>query len=174
MIGEKIIKIMSEIEPIKKTELDEEKNYKFAKSEDIIAMVQPLLVKYKVIILPLKVVNFSAQGNKVFLTMKYQFIDVDDQNKDCIEVEIPGSGYDEKGRAVYAALTGAYRYAMQEVFAIPVVDEIKNDNSSDTEENNDDENGIDEPQSEEFINDGEIQSMQIEDLDKLFTAEKID
>lgn len=174
MIGEKIIKIMSEIEPIKKTELDEEKNYKFAKSEDIIAMVQPLLVKYKVIILPLKVVNFSAQGNKVFLTMKYQFIDVDDQNKDCIEVEIPGSGYDEKGRAVYAALTGAYRYAMQEVFAIPVVDEIKNDNSSDTEENNDDENGIDEPQSEEFINDGEIQSMQPEDLDKLFTAEKID
>lgn len=174
MIGEKIIKIMSEIEPIKKTELDEEKNYKFAKSEDIIAMVQPLLIKYKVIILPLKVVNFSAQGNKVFLTMKYQFIDVDSPEKDAIEVEIPGSGFDEKGRAVYAALTGAYRYAMQEVFAIPVIDEIKNDNSSDTEENNDDENNINEPQSEEFINDGEIQSMQPEDLDKLFTAEKID
>ena len=50
MIGEKIIKIMSEIEPIEKTE-------------------------------------------------------VDDENKDCIEVEIPGSGFDEKGRAVYAALT---------------------------------------------------------------------
>lgn len=132
MIGEKIIQIMSEIKPIQKTELDEEKNYKFAKSEEIIEMVNPLLVKYKVIILPLKVVNFSAQGNKVFLTMKYQFIDVEDSNKDCIEVEIPGSGYDEKGRAVYAALTGAYRYAMQEVFAIPVVDEIKNDNSSDT------------------------------------------
>ncbi len=174
MIGEKIIQIMSEIKPIQKTELDEEKNYKYAKSEEIVEMVKPLLVKYKVIILPLKVVNFSAQGNKVFLTMKYQFIDVEDQNKDCIEVEIPGSGYDEKGRAVYAALTGAYRYAMQEVFAIPVVDEIKNDNSSDTEESNDDENSINEPQREEFINDGEIQSMQIEDLDKLFTAEKID
>ena len=78
MIGEKIIKIMSEIEPIKKTEVDEEKNYKFAKSEEIIGMV---------------------------LTMKYQFIDVEDENKDCIEVEILGSGYDEKGRAVYTALT---------------------------------------------------------------------
>ena len=63
---------------------------------------------------------------------------------------------------------------MQEVFAIPVVDEIKNDNSSDTEENNEEKNNIDESQSEEFINDGEIQSMQPEDLDKLFTAEKID
>ncbi len=105
MIGEKIINIMSEITAIEKTELDEEKNYKFAKSEEIIAMVKPLLVKYKVIILPVKVINFSSQGNKVFLTMKYQFIDVEDSNKDCIEVEIPGSGYDEKGRAVYAALT---------------------------------------------------------------------
>lgn len=63
---------------------------------------------------------------------------------------------------------------MQEVFAIPVVDEIKNDNSSDTEDsNNIDENNVDESQNEEFINDEEIQSIQPEDLDKLFTAEKI-
>ena len=174
MIGEKIIKIMSEIEPIKKTELDEEKNYKFAKSEDIIAMVQPLLVKYKVIILPLKVVNFSAQGNKVFLTMKYQFIDVDDQNKDCIEVEIPGSGYDEKGRAVYAALTGAYRYAMQEVFAIPVIDEIKNDKengSKDSEQQ--EENSANDVQNDGFIGDVDIQNMDTEDLDKLFASKEI-
>ncbi len=39
--------------------------------------------------------------------MKFQFIDVEDNNKQCIEVEVPGSGYDEKGRAVYAALTGS-------------------------------------------------------------------
>lgn len=174
MIGEKIIQIMSEIKPIQKTELDEEKNYKFAKSEEIIEMVKPLLVKYKVIILPLKVVNFSAQGNKVFLTMKYQFIDVEDPNRDCIEIEIPGSGYDEKGRAVYAALTGAYRYAMQEVFAIPVVDEIKNDDSSDTQENSDDDNAINEIQNEEFINDREIQNIQPEDLEQLFIAKKIE
>lgn len=64
---------------------------------------------------------------------------------------------------------------MQEVFAIPVVDEIKSDNSSDAEDdnNNDDENNIDELQNGEFINDEDIQSIQPEDLDKLFTAEKI-
>ena len=107
MIGEKIINIMSEINPIEKTELDEEKNYKYAKSEEIIAMVKPLLVKYKVIILPVKVTNFTPQGNKVFINMKYQFIDVESPEKDSIEVEIPGSGFDEKGRAVYGALTGA-------------------------------------------------------------------
>ena len=39
MIGEKIVKIMSEIKPIEKTELDEERNYKFAKSEEIISRI---------------------------------------------------------------------------------------------------------------------------------------
>lgn len=177
MIGEKIIKIMSEIKPIEKTELDEEKKYKFAKAEDIIAMVQPLLIKYKVIILPLKIINFAQQGNKVYLTMKYQFIDVEAPEKDAIEVEIPGSGYDEKGRAVFAALTGAYRYAMQEVFAIPIVDEIRNDSSkNNNEEKIAEDVNIDDLNEDGFIepeNTEEITDVNIEDIDKLFTSEKI-
>ena len=171
MIGQKIINIMSEIEAIPKTELDEEKNYKFAKSEEIIAMVKPLLVKYKVIILPVKVTNFTPQGNKVFITMKYQFIDVEDPNKESIEVEIPGGGFDEKGRAVFAALTGAYRYAMQEVFAIPIVDEIKNINADsdnqDSECDDSSEEIIDNPENNNLENEM-IDNMSPDDIDKLF------
>lgn len=172
MIGEKIIKIMSEIKPIEKTELDEEKNYKFAKSEEIIAMVKPLLVKYKVIIMPVKVQNFTTQGNKVFLTMKYQIIDVEDGEKEAIEVEVPGSGYDEKGRAVYAALTGAYRYAMQEVFAIPIVDEIKSDDKDNIKEQ-EDTNTIDNTENIQVTVEEEM-NINIEDLDQLFSSEKIE
>lgn len=106
MIGEKIIKIMQEIEPIVRTEENEGVNYKSAKFEKIIEMIRPLLIKNKVIIIPTKVKEINSQGNRVNLTMVYQFIDVEDANKDCIEVEIPGSGYDEKsGRAVFRALT---------------------------------------------------------------------
>ena len=96
MIGEKIIKIMEEIQPIIKVEVTDEdgRTYKTVKAEEIISVVQPLLIKNKVIILPQKVMNFSTQGNKVHITMKYQFIDVEDQQKDCIEVEIPASGFD--------------------------------------------------------------------------------
>jgi len=166
MIGEKIVKIMSEIKPIEKTELDEERNYKFAKSEEIIAMVKPLLEKYKVIILPKKVVNFSTQGHKVFITMKYEFIDIEDSSKSCIEIEIPGSGFDEKGRAVYAALTGAYRYAMQEVFAIPVVDEIKNNISNEQDK---EETTINEQKENEELDINEISEA---DLDSSFDFPK--
>ena len=170
MIGQKIINIMSEIEAIPKTELDEEKNYKFAKSEEIIAMVKPLIVKYKVIILPVKVMNFTTQGNKVFITMKYQFIDIDDPNKDAIEVEVSGSGFDEKGRAVYAALTGAYRYAMQEVFAIPIVDEIK-DNNTDNESDNNLNSEVNENQENNNLENEDIDNMSQDDIDKLFYSD---
>ena len=67
MIGEKIIKIMEEIQPIIKVEVTDEdgRTYKTVKAEEIISVVQPLLIKNKVIILPQKVMNFSTQGNKV-------------------------------------------------------------------------------------------------------------
>lgn len=64
---------------------------------------------------------------------------------------------------------------MQEVFAIPVVDEVKNsDNNS--EENKEDiineENTLNNIENDGFIDD-EIQNMDVEDLDKLFSTEKI-
>ena len=106
MIGEKIAKIMSEIEPIIKTEEDANGDYKSPKIDKIMMMVQPLLIKYKVAVIPASILNVLPQGNKVYLSMKYYFIDLDSSDKDYIEVEIPGSGFDEKGgREVFAALT---------------------------------------------------------------------
>ena len=175
MIREKIIKIMEEIQPIIKVEVTDEdgRTYKTVKAEEIISMVQPLLIKNKVVILPQKVINFGTQGNKVHITMKYQFIDVEDQQKDCIEVEIPASGFDEKGRAVFGALTGAYRYAMQQVFAIPIKDEIQNDNKDDgLQDNPDDELDIIGNDIEESQNNGES-NYDIDQLDKIFSSEKV-
>ncbi len=106
MIGEKLSKIMEEIVPIAKTETGLDNNYKIPKAEDIIKMVEPLLVKNKVGIIPTGITNFIPQGNRVYLSMKYRLIDLEDSNKDYIEIEMPGSGYDEKsGRAVFSALT---------------------------------------------------------------------
>ena len=172
MIGEKIIKIMSEVEPVEKTETDEENNYKTAKVEKIIEMVRPLLIKNKVAIIPTEISNFTPQGNRVFLSMKYQIIDLESEEKDYIEVEIPGSGFDEKGgRAVFAALTGAYRYAMQQSFAIPIIDEIKNDGSegkSNTDENNEEQEDSDNIEIEE---DKDIKGVTMDNIEELFATE---
>jgi len=173
MIGDKIIKIMQEIGPIERTELDEENNIKTAKVEAIIGMVGPLLIKYKVAIIPKKVVSFMPQGNKVYITMQYQVMDLGDKDKDCIEVEVPASGYDKSGgRAVFAALTGAYRYVMQQCFAINIVDEIKNNGSDpkdEENENNEEEHIESEVTIQETNNEVPIDEMSMEDLDALFS-----
>lgn len=91
MIGEKIAKIMSEIEPIVKTEVDKEGGYKSPKAEKIITMVQPLLAKFKVAVVPVEVPILMPQGKKVYIKMKYRFIDLESKEKDFLEVEIPGS-----------------------------------------------------------------------------------
>ena len=168
MIGEKIVKIMEEIEPIMKTEQNEGKDYKSPKVEKIIEMVHPLLVKNKVAIIPVAVTSFIPQGNRIFLTMKYHIIDLECNPKDFIEVEIPGSGYDEKGgRAVFAALTGAYRYAMQQSLAIPIVDEIKND-GSDSKNNESEEisneNNVEQPNDINIQSTEELESIDVENL----------
>lgn len=171
MIGEKIIKIMSEIEPIVRTETNGDNPYKSPKIEKVIGMVAPLLIKNKVIVEPVQVKDFIPQGNKVYLTMVYHFIDVEDPKKDYIEVQIPGCGFDDKGgRAIFAALTGVYRYALQQGFAIPIVDEINNND----EKTNNDENKIEIQEEKYIVNENEeLPPMTNDDLESLFTSTTI-
>jgi len=122
MIAEKIIKIMEEVQPV--IQLDDDQ-YGVEKA---IQVIHPLLIKHKVIIVPKKILNCSTtNSNKTAnIGMLYQFIDVESEGKpekETIEVEILGGGFDEKGnRAIYNALSGAYRYALQQVFAFTVKD----------------------------------------------------
>lgn len=119
MIAEKIIKIMEEVQPV--IQLDDDQHG----VEKAIQVIHPLLIKYKVIIIPLKILNCStSNSNKsANIGMLYQFIDAESKEKEAINVEILGGGFDEKGnRAIYNALSGAYRYALQQVFAFTVKD----------------------------------------------------
>lgn len=71
MIGEKIIKIMSEVEPVIKTEVDEENNFKTPKVEKIIEMVRPLLIKNQVAIVPIAVSSFTPH-RKIQMASRYK------------------------------------------------------------------------------------------------------
>lgn len=130
MIAEKIIKIMEEVQPV--IQLDDDQ-YGVEKA---IQVIHPLLIKHKVIIIPKKILNCSTtNSNKsANIGMLYQFIDAESKEKEAIEVEILGGGFDEKGnRAIYNALSGAYRYALQQVFAFTVKDREEVEKSDENE-----------------------------------------
>ena len=167
MIGEKMLKIMEEIKPVTRTVLDEENNYKSARIEDIVEMVRPLLIKHKVLLMPVEVKDKNPQGNKIHLTMVYHFIDTEGDEKEYIPIEIPASGYDESnGRAAFYALSGAYKYAMQQGLAIPIVDEIDNKSNDTGEEIN---KTVEEEEISNITNE-ELSSMTSEDIESLFSS----
>ena len=131
MIAEKIIKIMEEVQPV--IQLDDNQHG----AEKAIQVIHPLLIKYKVIIIPLKILNCStSNSNKsANIGMIYQFIDAESKEKEAIEVEMLGGGFDEKGnRSIYNALSGAYRYALQQVFGFIVKDKEDVGKSNDNKE----------------------------------------
>lgn len=166
MIAEKIIKIMEEVQPV--IQLDDDQ-YGVEKA---IQVIHPLLIKYKVIIIPKKILNCSTtNSNKsANIGMLYQFIDAEAKEKEAIEVEILGGGFDEKGnRAIYNALSGAYRYALQQVFAFTVKDrddvEKSNDNKEEGQAVNQASSNNVEPSKEEPKDVNELTS---DELDNLF------
>lgn len=163
MIAEKILKIMEEVEPVIRLDDDQ---YGVEKA---IAVIHPLLVKYKVMILPKKILNCTTvNSNKnANIGIIYQFIDVETENKESIEIEMLAGGYDETGvRTIYNALSGAYRYALQQVFAFTVKEKEENNNSKNSNKN---ENNEQINQSKQVdIENKDIDEVTSEDLEQLF------
>lgn len=125
MIYNKISDIMNEIIPLGKI-----------RREEIVSTLLPILAKYKIVIKPGEVKDYSYTKNESSFIVTYEVIDTEDPELKSILVEVPAGGRDteEKGRSTYMASTGAYRQMFQQLFALPIEDELP-DNSNNTNNN---------------------------------------
>ena len=93
---------------------------------------------------------------------------------DYIDVNIPGEGLDKDGWATYKALSGAYKYAITQTFAIPTIDDAERDkytmnNISDVDRQEDNistvtkDGSLNETNVEELLGEPSV-----DDFDKLF------
>lgn len=171
MIASKILNVMKKIGPIIKDKTNEEKGFDYASIASIIIRAREALIEEKVIMIPLKLNQVVQRGNDVLIDMVYRFYDTEPNNKgecDYIDVNIPGEGCDKEGWAVYKALSGAYKYAMTQTFAIPTIDDAEKDkyttNNSDEDNSNIIQDGnLDENNIEKMLGDPEIS-----DFDNIF------
>ena len=171
MIASKILNVMKKIGPIIKDKTNEEKGFDYASIASIIIRAREALIEEKVIMIPLKLNQVVQRGNDVLIDMVYRFYDTEPNNKgecDYMDVNIPGEGCDKEGWAVYKALSGAYKYAMTQTFAIPTIDDAEKDkyttNNSDEDNPNIIQNGnLDENNIEKMLGDPEIS-----DFDNIF------
>ena len=126
MIYNKISDIMNEIIPLGKIKRDE-----------IVSTLLPILAKYKIAIKPGEIKNYHYARNEASFIVSYEIVDTEDPELKSILVEVPAGGCDteEKGRSTYMASTGAYRQMFQQLFALPIEDELP-DTSNNSNQNN--------------------------------------
>lgn len=127
MIYNKISDIMNEIIPLGKI-----------KRENIVSTLLPILVKHKIVIKPGEIKNYSFMKNESSFIATYEVVDTEDPDLKSIIVEVPAGGRDteEKGRSTYMASTGAYRQLFQQLFALPIEDELPNNTNNANSSNN--------------------------------------
>ena len=126
MIYNKISDIMNEIIPLGKIKRDE-----------IVSTLLPILAKYKIAIKPGEIKNYHYTKNESSFIVTYEIVDTEDPELKSILVEVPAGGCDteEKGRSTYMASTGAYRQMFQQLFALPIEDELPDTSNNSNQEN---------------------------------------
>lgn len=86
------------------------------------------MIEQKIIIIPQKVEQIVQRGNDIVISMIYRFYDAESNSKgqnEYIDVNVAGEGFDKDGWSIYKALSGAYKYAITQTFAIPTVDDAE-------------------------------------------------
>ena len=183
MIAVKILNVMTKIGPIIKDKTNEEKGFDYASIASIISKAREAMIEEKVIIIPFKLNQIVQKGNDVIIDTVYRFYDTEpnkDGKCDFMDVNIPGEGCDKEGWAVYKALSGAYKYAMTQTFAIPTIDDAEKDKYV-TGYNETDNNAI-EDKNVNIITEGSLDENNIEkmlenpdinDFDNIFSLGKL-
>ncbi|MBP3254935.1 MAG: ERF family protein [Clostridia bacterium] len=176
MIAIKILNVMKKIGPIIKDKTNEEKGFDYASLAAIIIKAREAMIEEKVIMIPIKTEQIVQRGNDITISMIYRFYDTEpDKSGTCdfMDVNVPGEGCDKEGWAVYKALSGAYKYAITQTFAIPTIDDAEKDKYSSDSENNEDVNTLENDIADDLLNENNVETLlgdpQVEDFENIFS-----
>lgn len=159
MIVNKILNVMEKIGPIIKDKTNTEKGFDYASLASIMLKAREAMIEEKMTMIPYKVEQVVQRGNDVIISMVYRFYDVEpgkDGKNEYMDVNVVGEGCDKDGWAAYKALSGAYKYAITQTFAIPTLDDAeKSKITSNTEINEEqlvsENGGLDEDEIEKIL-----------------------
>jgi hypothetical protein len=139
----KIFALMQDIHAagvIPKDGNNQEQHYKFLSEKQVKLLIQPLLVKHKLLFLPLgqriTATGTTPKGTQRITDVSVLYRWVDAESGEFIEGEFIGSGTDSNDKGVYKALTGGGKQCMCNTFWIPTGDDPdKGQGDSDGERN---------------------------------------
>ena len=133
-IFESISLAMSEINGVGKNRTNELQKYNFRGIDDAMNVVNPVMVKYGLVIIPkyqliateIVTDKYGKSVTKVLLKGKFTFYNTDSES---IEVETFGEAFDYSDKAFNKAMATALKYCLFQTFMIPT--EEKKDTEND-------------------------------------------
>ena len=134
-IYEAICNVMSEIGAIEKSKKNQQQGFMYRGVDDVMNALQPLLVKYKVFIVPevleqTREERTTRNGNTVIYSVckvKYTFY-ADDGSS--VQAVVVGEGMDSGDKATNKAMSIAFKYACFQTFCIPTEEMVDPDAES--------------------------------------------
>lgn len=129
-IHQLIPKIMAAIGEIAKNGNNEQDGYAFARIEDVLRALNPLLIKHKVFFIPSVVETFEEKlDRKIRVRLKVKYVICADDGSQ-FESIMDGEAIDQSDKATNKALTAAFKKLILQVFAIVVKDQPDGDFTS--------------------------------------------
>lgn len=129
-LAQRILSVQHEVRTVEKLGLNDFHRYKYAKEEDFLDAVKPLLEKHGITVIASCVKRERSEaGNITTVKMKFTLIAADTSEEK--DVYFYGDGQDESktgkpgDKGVYKAMTGAKKYFLSSVFLIPTTDDAE-------------------------------------------------
>ena len=144
-VYEAVVAIMSEVNFVDETGTVSSRggSYKYASDLDIIRAIRPAMINHDVVMFPVASAmaepeSFTTSGGSVWsrirIAMTYRFYHAPSDT--FFDAQIVGEGADPGDKAAYKANTGAQKYALRQVFTIPVGGDDPDKENADTTKSN--------------------------------------
>ena len=122
-VHEAIGRVIADLEGVKKEGINREQNYRFRSLDDVLKAVHPLLGKHGVFFCPKvirrevqeRVAKSGAKGQITYLEVLFR---VYGPAGDSVELITWGEGLDWGDKSTNKAMTGAFKYALFQLFAV--------------------------------------------------------
>lgn len=127
---QKVLKIMSKVDWVKKTGYNSFHKYNYVTESDIVEYCRKLLVEEGLVMFN-NVVEYQVNGDIATVVIEYTLCDVD--SGESLTSRIVGQGQDKGDKAFYKAYAGATKYFLMKTFLIPTGDDPEGDIRTDKE-----------------------------------------
>lgn len=122
-----MVEAMKLVEPIAKNKYNQQQNFRYRGIDDFLNLMSPILKQVGVLVIPQELETVrnereTARGGVLFVEHKrvrYTFFHVDGSS---VSAVLQGTGMDSADKAGNKALSAAYKYAVTQVFCVPVDD----------------------------------------------------